>query len=155
MKELLSRLVLPQMPPALDPSFAPAGETENDLWQERSLLNGIVLANVAYGKRWSILKYIISQLRLILQEYSLPLFTIAVQCFHGLLQTYRRTRTIPYMISTYVGVMSVMATAAIATQNLFNQWCFIDFRGIYCDIYRLSSRNLSKIQRLSRWSFHF
>ena len=51
MKELLSRLVLPQMPPALDPSFAPAGETENDLWQERSLLNGIVLANVAYGKR--------------------------------------------------------------------------------------------------------
>ncbi|THV05119.1 hypothetical protein K435DRAFT_826607 [Dendrothele bispora CBS 962.96] len=94
------------MPPALDPSFAPAGETADDLWLERSLLNGVVLANVAYG----------------------ILLTITIQCSIGLLNIYRRTGAVAWWICTYVGLMSTMATAAIATQNLFNQWCFIDFR---------------------------
>ncbi|THU90412.1 hypothetical protein K435DRAFT_912160 [Dendrothele bispora CBS 962.96] len=37
------------MPPTLDHAFAPAGESAQDLWIERSNFNGVVLANVAYG----------------------------------------------------------------------------------------------------------
>jgi hypothetical protein len=31
-------------------AFAPPGESANDLWVERSNLNGVILAGVAYGK---------------------------------------------------------------------------------------------------------
>ncbi|KAF5348728.1 hypothetical protein D9758_006797 [Tetrapyrgos nigripes] len=91
------------MPPALDHSFAPPNV---DLWLERSLLNGIVLADVAYG----------------------ILFSIAVQCIWGLVDVYRRTGTVKWWVAIYISGMTVLATVAIGMQNLFNQWCFIDFR---------------------------
>ncbi|THU95102.1 hypothetical protein K435DRAFT_667113 [Dendrothele bispora CBS 962.96] len=95
------------MPPALNHSFAPADVTPEELMSERAVFNGVVLANVAYG------------------PFSFAFFFSK----YAPTYTHRKTGTVQWWACIYVAVMSILATVAIVTQNVFNQWCFINFRG--------------------------
>ncbi|KAJ7744019.1 hypothetical protein DFH07DRAFT_978699 [Mycena maculata] len=87
-------------------SFAPPGEDGFDLWVERSNLDGVLLAGVAYG----------------------ILFTITVQT---LLMFLRRGRNqIPWGLVTYSVFMFILASIGLGGNAKFNEMTFIDDRNI-------------------------
>ncbi|KIK52787.1 hypothetical protein GYMLUDRAFT_49747 [Collybiopsis luxurians FD-317 M1] len=99
------------MSPPLNSSYAPPNETANDLWIERSNLNGVALSCVAYG----------------------ILFCIAVQCFQGLYHKRNRQSSLNHSIlrwwqTIYIACILVLATVALGANLKFNEMTFIDYR---------------------------
>ncbi|SJL15723.1 uncharacterized protein ARMOST_19227 [Armillaria ostoyae] len=92
--------------PRLEPSYAPAGESTADLWVERSNLNGMALSLVAYG----------------------ILFTMAIQCYSGLLSMRARRGTTQWWLWIYVTTVLTLATVGVGGNQKFIQMTFIDYR---------------------------
>ncbi|KAJ7697027.1 hypothetical protein B0H17DRAFT_1052646, partial [Mycena rosella] len=87
-------------------SFAPPGESSFDLWVERSNLDGVLLAGVAYG----------------------ILFILTVQTlimFFGRAKVQR-----PWGLIAYVVVMFILGSLGLAGNAKFNEMTFIDDRNI-------------------------
>ncbi|KAG7452005.1 uncharacterized protein BT62DRAFT_275787 [Guyanagaster necrorhizus] len=92
--------------PRLEPSYAPAGESAADLLVERSNLNGMALSLVAYG----------------------ILFTMAIQCYSGLLSMRARRGTTQWWLWIYVTTVLALATVAIGGNQKFTEMTYIDYR---------------------------
>ncbi|KAF8645371.1 hypothetical protein AX16_007874 [Volvariella volvacea WC 439] len=89
----------------MDPSYAPPGESDFDLYVERSNLNGVILSAVAYGM----------------------LLTIAVQALLLFLKP-PKGRRISWPLVVYLGVVVTLATIGLGGNIKFNQMTFIDHR---------------------------
>ncbi|PBK76494.1 hypothetical protein ARMSODRAFT_1078617 [Armillaria solidipes] len=90
--------------PPLSPAYAPPGESSHDLWVEKTNLNGMALALIAYG----------------------ILLTMVLQCFQGLFALRKEEKQ--WWIWIYVSAVLVLATIGIAGNQRFIQMTYIDDR---------------------------
>ncbi|TFK47279.1 hypothetical protein OE88DRAFT_1636850 [Heliocybe sulcata] len=86
--------------------YAPANETESDIWFERSNIDGAIVAGVGYGVH----------------------LTLFIACFSALwTQRTCRPRYSQAMLS-YIALLSIMGTISFATNTRFNEMTFVDDR---------------------------
>ncbi|KAK0209099.1 hypothetical protein DFS33DRAFT_503470 [Desarmillaria ectypa] len=90
--------------PPLNPAYAPPGESTHDLWVEKTNLNGMALALIAYG----------------------ILLTMVLQCFQGLFAL--RTQERQWWMWIYVSAVLVLATIGVSGNQMFIQMTYINYR---------------------------
>ncbi|KZT28830.1 hypothetical protein NEOLEDRAFT_1154312 [Neolentinus lepideus HHB14362 ss-1] len=86
--------------------YAPANETEADLWFERSNIDGAVLGGTAYGVH----------------------LTLFIMCMLSLWKERTRSPRYSYMTMIYVFVLFALGTIGNAANTQFNEMTFVDDR---------------------------
>lgn len=118
-----------------DPStWAPPGETEQDLWLERSNFVGVVLSSIAYGVHLTLFLFVLHHLLLHPSSRAPPHYN---HYGHAHANQYRRRphffssfskRSISWPLVAYITWNFTLGTFGIVGESKFNQLTFVDDR---------------------------